>query len=687
MPNRSGKLFLKKEPAARGEMRTTGITNPNLELDSSDVIQTTQSENTISVLDKSCDTTNGNHTGCLPRKVGMQLCFAGIDLEVKDRKILKNAAGTVNPGELLSVMGPSGSGKTTLISVLSGRLQPKSGLLTLDGMTITKTLRRKMCYVMQQDIFFPNLTLQDTLMYQAQLRLPTSMSRKEKEQIVNDLVDELDIKKCFKTIVGNDFVRGLSGGERKRANIACELLTDPSVMLLDEPTSGLDSSTAYSLCMTLKRYAVKHKKTVVSSIHQPSSQIFFMFDKLLLMSDGEIAYFGETANIVDFFASIEMPCDPHYNPADFILTKVKESPEVRAHIIEASNELRKSNKQCPLDYVAAFIHKGNTKDQQKMILMGPESDGHDVNIQIQQPEEDRSFKENEETRWASSFWIQCSTLIARNFKQQRPVILSSLNVIQTLMMSIIPGVIWWQLPKQESQIEARSGLLFFIILYWAFNPILMSLTSYPVERPIINKERLAGSYRLSAYYFAKIISELPLILCQPIVNFTIAFWMAGLNGVGAYFADLGILLLSALTAQSIGFFTSVTFLRFDQSICFTTIFMLTTLLLGGFYIKDLPFWLAWAKYISFVSYPFYSTLIMEFNSDFAIQCNPNTTAYKNCIFSVNNTDQAYIPAQDILDHFRVTVPIWGNILIIIFFMLTFRLVTYIILRFFRKPSQ
>lgn len=686
MPNRFGRLFLKKESTTRGEMKTTGFTNPGLEYDSFDGTLATQNEIDLSVSNKSCEAVKGPDMDTLPRKAGMQLCFAGIELEVKGRKILNNAAGTVYPGELLSVMGPSGSGKTTLIGVLSGRLHPKSGLLTLDGMPITKNLRRKICYVLQQDIFFPNLTLKDTLMYQAQLRLPSSMSRKQKEKIVNDLVDELDIRKCFKTIVGNDFVRGLSGGERKRANIACELLTDPAVMLLDEPTSGLDSSTAYSLCVTLKRYAVKHGKTVISSIHQPSSQIFFMFDKLLLMSDGEIAYFGETAQIMDFFVSIEMPCDPHYNPADFILTKVKESQEVRKRIIEACNELRKSNPQCPWDYAQAAIHK----NQQNMRLMGPESDLHEVNIQMQQPENDKPLEpvnEKEETRWSTSFWVQCSTLIARNFKQQRPVILSTLNVIQTLMMSIIPGIIWWQLPKEESQIEARSGLLFFIILYWAFNPILMSLTSYPVERPIINKERLAGSYRLSSYYIAKMVSELPLILCQPTVSITIAFWMAGLNGVGAYFADIGIILLSSLTAQSIGFFTSVTFLQFNQSICFTSIFMLTTLLLGGFYIKDLPFWLKWARYLSFISYPFHSTLILEFNSDFAIRCNQSSTAYKNCNPPDNNTEQAFIPAKDILENFAVTLPIWGNILILLLFMLVFRIVTYIVLRFFRKPSQ
>ncbi|XP_072420847.1 uncharacterized protein [Chiloscyllium punctatum] len=222
------------------------------------------------------------------RKPGMELKFRGLLMEMKGREILSNVSGTVRPGELLAVMGPSGSGKTTLLSVLSGRQSVQAGTVKMNGMPLSKRLRRSICYVMQQDIFFANLTLKDTLMYQAHLKLPSTMKQHEKEKIVTSLVEELDITKCYNTIIGDDFKRGLSGGERKRANIACELLSDPAVMLLDEPTSGLDSSTAYSLCCTLRRYVLRHCKTVVSSIHQPSSQIYHMFDKVLLMSDGEL---------------------------------------------------------------------------------------------------------------------------------------------------------------------------------------------------------------------------------------------------------------------------------------------------------------------------------------------------------------------------------------------------------------
>ncbi|XP_078062233.1 uncharacterized protein LOC144488081 [Mustelus asterias] len=605
-------------------------------------------------------------------------------MEIKGRGILCNVSGTVQPGELLAVMGPSGSGKTTLLSALSGRQPVQSGVIKVNGVVLNKQLRRKICYVMQQDIFFPNLTLKDTLMYQAHLKLPSSMRLQDKEKIVTDIVEELDIKKCYNTMIGDDFSRGVSGGERKRANIACELLSDPAVMLLDEPTSGLDSSTAYSLCSTLKSYVEKHRKTVVSSIHQPSSQIYHMFDKLLLMSDGEIAYYGPSSEILEFFASVGLHCTPHYNPADFILDKIKQSSQVRQRIVTAANELRKISAESPLD---PGLSDESEEKQPNGLSMKKDVRRKVSKYALKQGESATASQKDWDRKWPSSFWMQYRTLTSRNFKQQRAVILSWLNLAQTLIMAIIPGIIWWQIPKVEDQIHPRSGLIFFILLYWAFTPIFHTLTTFPLERPIINKERLSGSYCLSAYYLAKTTSELPLIIIQPLVSITIAFWMAGLNGVTAYFVDLAMITLGSVTAQSIGLFASALFLRIDQSIIFVTIFMLTTLLLGGFYIQQLPLWLVWARYLAFCLYPFHVMLSVEFSNDHTFLCKQHNSAFSYCnmVRNTTNSSVVYIPSSEILAFFNVTLPIWANVFILFLILMAFRLACYLLLRFYRKP--
>lgn len=237
-----------------------------------------------------------------------------------ERTILNGITGMVCPGEILAVLGPSGSGKSTLLNALAGRLHGNgiTGTVLANNRKFTKQILRRTGFVSQDDLLYPQLTVRETLIFCSLLRLPNSLSKQEKISIADSVISELGLAKCENTIIGNSFIRGVSGGERKRVTIGHEMLINPSLLILDEPTSGLDSTAAFRLVRTLGSLA-KKGKTIVTSVHQPSSRVYQMFDSVVVLSEGRCIYFGKGNEAMSYFESIGFcPCFP-MNPADFLL--------------------------------------------------------------------------------------------------------------------------------------------------------------------------------------------------------------------------------------------------------------------------------------------------------------------------------------------------------------------------------
>lgn len=230
--------------------------------------------------------------------------------------------GVANPGELTAMLGPSGSGKTTLLTALAGRLAGKvSGTITYNGQTDPTFVKRKVGFVPQDDVHYPHLTVLETLTYAALLRLPKSLSREEKKEHAEMVIAELGLTRCRNSPVGGCMAlfRGISGGERKRVSIGQEMLVNPSLLFVDEPTSGLDSTTAQLIVSVLRGLALAGR-TVVTTIHQPSSRLYRMFDKVVVLSDGYPIYSGQAGRVMDYLGSVGyVPAFNFMNPADFLL--------------------------------------------------------------------------------------------------------------------------------------------------------------------------------------------------------------------------------------------------------------------------------------------------------------------------------------------------------------------------------
>ncbi|XP_064459678.1 uncharacterized protein LOC135369976 isoform X2 [Ornithodoros turicata] len=704
--------------------------------------------------------TTGTHHVAPTRPV--ELAFRGLSVSCGLSKVvLQDVSGLVRPGEMLAVMGPSGSGKTTLLNALAGRVKTDTGVTLLNGEPLNKQLKRRICYVLQQDVFFPDLTLRQTLTYTAKLRLPETMSNQEKEAHVNHIIDILDLRRCQDTIIGDVMKRGLSGGEKKRANIACELLTNPTVMLIDEPTSGLDSSTAHSLMSTLKEYAQKENKTLVVTVHQPSSQIFYMFDKLLLLCNGQTAYYGEVSKVVDFFGNIGLHIQQHFNPADFILEQVKRAPEIQEKIIAAAQELRKrpdypkqlleenevysshevatqcdyttasaANVDCPQCHKQVwknFHHRHSSEGQKDeennanpqqyvwaiseddksgtekskqvelRVMLDPDKKIPTVYSKIAIRDDEDSGRSSwseagssvfgsredlrEEHKWPTSFWTQVSVLTQRNFLEAKGRMLSKLNWVQTVGLGIVCGLIWFQIDRTEATIPDIRGWIFFTTTYWMLFALFGALISFPPEREVINKERASGAYRLSAYYLAKMIGELPLTVTLPSAFHLIAYPMLGFHSAQTFLSLWGFLVLSTVVSQSVGLFIGAAFTDLQVSVTVSALYSLSTMLFGGYYASSLPPWLRWLQYFSMVHYAFQNMHMVEFSNGPDVRCLPQNSHFAAC-----NSGSSVIPVQDIIQDNGVPLPIWANTLILVSFLVVFRLLGYLVLRYIHRPK-
>lgn len=519
---------------------------------------------------------------------------------IRERVILNGITGMVSPGEILAILGPSGSGKSTLLNALAGRLH-HGGHGRLTGTVLannrkqpTKQIARRTGFVTQDDVLHPHLTVRETLVFCSLLRLPNSLSKQEKVSAAESVISELGLVKCENTIVGNSSVRGVSGGERKRVNIAHEMLINPSLLILDEPTSGLDSTAAFRLISTLGSLAQKGK-TIVTSVHQPSSRVYQMFDSVLVLSEGRCLYFGKANQAMTYFDSIGFSPSFPMNPADFLLdlangvcplgNNKKDKPNVKQTLVSSYNSLLAPTVRAAcMDSVPP-----TTTSRETMVGIIHTCREHSWNMCIG----------NIVFSWLNQF----SILLERGIKVRRHECFDALRVFQVIAASLLAGILWWH--SDYRNIQDRLGLLFSITVFWGVLPATGATFAFPQERAIFMKERASGMYTLSSYFMAKIIGGMSMELILPTIYLTITYWMAGLKPeLGAFILTLMVILGYVLVSQGLGLAFGALIMDAKHASTVVTVTMLAFVLIGGFYVHSVPPCIAWMKYISSTFYSY-----------------------------------------------------------------------------------
>ncbi|KDO72270.1 hypothetical protein CISIN_1g039221mg [Citrus sinensis] len=530
----------------------------------------------------------------------------------KEKTILKGITGMVCPGELLAMLGPSGSGKTTLLSALGGRLHGKlTGKITYNDQPFSGSIKRRTGFVAQNDILYPHLTVTETLLFTALLRLPNSLTYTEKYQHVEQVIAELGLTRCRNSMIGGPLVRGISGGEKKRVSIAQEMLINPCLLLLDEPTSGLDSTTAQRILTTIKRLA-NSGRTIITTIHQPSSRLYHMFDKVVLLSEGSLIYNGPASTALEYFSSIGFSTSVTVNPADLLLDLANGvSPDYRQSTEQGENT----------DQDQKFVREALKSAYEKNIATKLKDELSNLGAIDCNSTKNASAKNGRKAeQWSTSWWHQFKVLLQRGVRERRFEAFNKLRIFQVISVAVLGGLLWWHTPT--SHIEDRVALLFFFSVFWGFYPLYNAVFTFPQERTMLIKERSSGMYRLSSYFLARTFGDLPLELALPTAFVFIIYWMGGLKADSVTFIlSLLAVLYSVLVAQGLGLAIGAILMDVKQATTLASVTTLVFLMAGGYYVQQIPPFIIWLKYLSYSYYCYKMLLGIQYDDDDYYECS------------------------------------------------------------------
>ncbi|KAJ9567855.1 hypothetical protein OSB04_003821 [Centaurea solstitialis] len=477
-------------------------------------------------------------------------------------------------------------------------------------------MKRNTGFVTQDDVLYPHLTVIETLVFTALLRLPNTLTTHEKVMHAEAVVNQLGLTRCKNSIVGSPYLRGVSGGERKRVSIGQEMLINPCLLFLDEPTSGLDSTTAQRIVSTLWELA-KGGRTVVMTIHQPSSRLFYMFHKVLLLSEGNPLFFGKGSEVMEYFQSIGFSPSVAMNPSDFLLDL--------ANGISSDDSNHEDQNAVKQRLVSAY--KSN---------LGTKVEALEVHDHLNDVSNDK-----ESDRWTTTWLQQFTVLLRRGLKERRHESFDVLKISQVFVIAFLCGLLWWQ--SDISHLQDQTGLLFFYAGFWGFFPLFQAIFTFPQERDMLAKERASGMYRLSSYFVSRTMGDLPMELVLPTCFCIITYWMAGLRpDLGSFLYALTTLLLCVLVSQALGLALGALVMDLKSATTLGSVIMLSFMLAGGYYVQNVPPFISWIKYISISQHTYKLLVGSQYKHGQTYQCGDRTCLVEDfpAIKSIGLDDQA-----------------------------------------------
>ncbi|KAF7803604.1 ABC transporter G family member 29-like [Senna tora] len=578
--------------------------------------------------------------------------FVDMPAEMKEQgvtedrlQLLREVTGSFRPGVLTALMGVSGAGKTTLMDVLAGR---KTGGYIEGDVRISgfpkkqETFARISGYCEQNDIHSPQVTVRESLIFSAFLRLPKEVSSEEKMKFVDQVMYLVELDNLKDAIVGLPGVTGLSTEQRKRLTIAVELVANPSIIFMDEPTSGLDARAA-AIVMRAVRNTVDTGRTVVCTIHQPSIDIFEAFDEqlFLMKRGGRTIYAGplgrNSHKIIEFFEAIEgvQKIPDKYNPATWMLEASSIAAEVRLGIDFADY------------YKSSSLYQRN-KDLVKELSTPPAG------------VKDLYFP----TQYAQSTWGQFKSCLWKQWwTYWRSPDYNLVRLFFTLVAAFLMGTIFWKVGTKRSNstdLTMVIGAMFTSVLFVGINNCSTVQPVVAVERTVFYREKAAGMYAALPYAVAQVVCEIPYVFFQTVYYSLIVYAMVSFEWEARkFFWFFFVSFFSFLYFTYYGMMTVAITPNHQVAAIFASAFYGLFNIFSGFFIPrpKIPKWWVWYYWICPIAWTVYGLIVAQYGDSEEILAVPgmeNGVLIKDYITSYYGYDPNFMgPVAGILVAFTV----------------------------------